>query len=344
MKTIPNILAVDDSRLALTSLEDTFAQQGLTRVTSARSAVEALTILGVGKAVEIREDDGFDLIILDIVMPDMDGIKACKLIKNVDRLKDIPIIIVTGRTDYDSLAEAFQAGAMDYITKPIHAVELMARVRSALTLKAEVDRRKAREQELIEMASRLSQANKELKRLSSLDGLTGVANRRLFDVTLEREWLRSMRQKRSLALIMMDIDFFKLYNDHYGHQAGDECLKKVSSAVQKCLRRPADLLARYGGEEFVALLPDTEQSGAMSLADFVRRGIERLALAHGYSEAAPVVTVSLGAAALIPESRFRPAQLLGAADRALYRAKEKGRNRAVAGSVGPDHDEKGDTQ
>ncbi|KMY66777.1 hypothetical protein AAU61_16225 [Desulfocarbo indianensis] len=341
---MPNILAVDDSRLALTALKDTFTQQGLTSVSTAHSAAEALTILGVGKTVAVKEDEEFDLIILDIVMPDMDGIKACKIIKNVDRLKDVPIIIVTSRTDYDSLAEAFQAGAMDYITKPIHAVELMARVHSALALKAEVDRRKAREQQLIEMTSRLSEANQELKRLSSLDGLTGVANRRLFDVTLEQEWRRSMRQKRSLALVMMDIDFFKLYNDHYGHQAGDECLKQVSAAIQKCLRRPADLLARYGGEEFVALLPDTDLPGAFTLAEYARRGIERLALAHSFSKAAPVVTVSLGVAAIIPENRFKPAQLLGAADQALYRAKEEGRNRAVTGAVEPYLSEKGDRQ
>jgi diguanylate cyclase (GGDEF)-like protein len=333
MKDDPRILLVDDSKLAAAALTSIFTTQGLTNITTAHSAEEAIKTLGVGQAKKQAEDNGFDLILLDIVMPDMDGIKACSLIKSIDRLRDVPVIMTTGRTDFESLHQAFEAGAMDYLTKPINEVELMARVNSALALKAEIDQRKAREKQLLDMTARLSEANKELRRLSSMDGLTGVANRRLFDTTLEREWHRAVRQQTRLAVVMMDIDHFKLYNDHYGHQAGDDCLKQVSTALQTCLRRPGDLLARYGGEEFVALLPETDQAGAMILAGYARKAVENLALPHAESPVAPVVTVSLGVAAVVPQRENKAAKLVEAADKALYRAKKKGRNQTVAGSV-----------
>lgn len=333
MSDAPRILVVDDSKVAAAALASIFTKQGLTNITTAHSAEEAIQTLGVGRAKTPEEDNEFDLILLDIVMPDMDGIKACSLIKGVDRLRDVPVIMTTGRTDFETLREAFEAGAMDYLTKPINKVELMARVNSALALKAEIDQRKAREKQLLDMTARLSVANKELKRLSSMDGLTGVANRRLFDTTLEREWRRAMRQQTRLAIVMMDIDHFKLYNDHYGHQAGDDCLKQVAKALETCLRRPGDLLARYGGEEFVALLPDTDQSGTMLLANYARMAVEKLAMPHADSPVSSVVTVSLGVAAEIPQRESHAAELVEAADKALYRAKKKGRNQVVAGSL-----------
>ncbi len=333
MNDAPRILLVDDSRLALAALESTFNNQGLPNVFTARSAEEALKMLGVGQEDNPDETSGYDLILMDIVMPDMDGIKACQLLKGDDRIRDVPVIITTSRTDFESLHQAFEAGAMDYLTKPINEVELMARVNSALALKAEIDRRKAREQQLLEMTTRLSQANKELKRLSSMDGLTGVANRRLFDNSLDIEWRRAKRSQTRLGIVMMDIDHFKLYNDHYGHLAGDECLKKVAGALQTCLRRPSDLLARYGGEEFVALLPDTDQSGAMLLAKYGRLAVEKLALPHADSPVSEVVTVSLGVAAVVPQNGRKATELVEAADKALYQAKKKGRNQVVASSL-----------
>jgi two-component system chemotaxis family response regulator WspR len=332
MDKAPRILVVDSSKVAAAALASIFTKQGLTNIATAASAAEALALLGADRPVAPENWAEFDLILFDIMMPDMDGIQACGIIKGVERLRDVPVIMTTGRTDFEALRRAFAAGAMDYLTKPINEVELMARVTSALALKAEIDERKAREKQLLELTERLSAANRELRRLSSLDGLTGLANRRLFDAALEREWRRALRQQTQLAIVMMDIDHFKLYNDHYGHLAGDDCLKQVAGALQTCLRRPGDLLARYGGEEFVALLADTDQAGAMLLANYARQAVENLGLPHAKSPVAKVVTVSLGVAATAPQKGLPAAGLVEAADQALYRAKKRGRNQVVAGS------------
>lgn len=341
MNKTPRILVVDESEQSLAELESTFVSRGLTNLATARSAEEAMGLLEVSGNGQPAEELDCDLILMNIAMPGLDGIETCKLIKGDERTRDVPVIMTTSRQDFESLRQAFEAGAMDYLTKPINDVELMARVNSALALKAEIDRRKAREQELLEITAMLSKANQELKRLSSLDGLTGVANRRLFDDTLDIEWRRAVRSQTDLALVMMDIDHFKLYNDHYGHQAGDECLKKVARALQTCLRRPADLLARYGGEEFVALLPETDQAGAGLLAEHARLAVQNLAIPHADSPVAKMVTISLGTASTIPRNGREAEELVQAADQALYQAKNQGRNQVAAGLFPLGRGEKG---
>lgn len=176
----------------------------------------------------------------------------------------------------------------------------------------------------------LERANAALENLARIDGLTQVANRRTFDETLTREWLRLAREKGPLSLVLCDIDCFKKYNDHYGHQAGDECLRQVARILNSCAKRPADMLARYGGEEFVFLLPRTPLEGARILAEKARREVERMGLRHETSVVKPVVTLSLGAASLVPSACCEPEMLVRSADQALYRAKETGRNRVMA--------------
>ncbi|MBA4423570.1 MAG: hypothetical protein C0390_10830 [Syntrophus sp. (in: bacteria)] len=168
-----------------------------------------------------------------------------------------------------------------------------------------------------------------LNRLSRHDGLTGIANRRHFDEYFQQEWKRALREETSLSLIMCDIDFFKNYNDTYGHQAGDDCLRAVAGVLQKGLRRPGDLLARYGGEEFIVVLPGTLREGVLAVAESLRRAVEALAIPHNKSAAAPVVTICLGVSITLPGPGDSPADLLAAADSALYKAKEEGRNRVV---------------
>jgi diguanylate cyclase (GGDEF)-like protein/PAS domain S-box-containing protein len=180
-----------------------------------------------------------------------------------------------------------------------------------------------------ELYQQLEVANQELKRLATLDGLTGLANRRRFDEYIEQEWQRLAREQEPLSLILCDIDFFKLYNDTYGHQAGDDCLKQVATALRHSVKRPADLVARYGGEEFAVILPHTTAAGAFCLAKSIHQQIRQLKLAHPGSTVSQYVTLSLGVAGLIPCSGVTPAKLIAAADAALYEAKTTGRDRVI---------------
>jgi diguanylate cyclase (GGDEF)-like protein len=189
------------------------------------------------------------------------------------------------------------------------------------------------ERVVAERTEQLADANRRLAHLASIDALTGLANYRVLHERLEREWLRALRESSPLSLIMLDIDFFKPYNDTFGHQQGDECLRRVSSVISAHASRPADIAARYGGEEFVVLLADTPEDGAESVAEKVRAAVEELAIPHPGSAAAEIVTVSLGVATRRPGPGREADELITAADRALYRAKREGRNRVVSASL-----------
>lgn len=199
-------------------------------------------------------------------------------------------------------------------------------------LESDLERRQLIEIDLREQKARAEALADELEKLSSLDGLTGIANRRRFDQTLEREWKRAARNNQPLALIMCDIDYFKEYNDLYGHQSGDACLRQLAKLLETSMRRGGDLAARYGGEEFAILLPDTTSANALKLAENLRQNLLQLGLPHEGSRIAPVLTASFGVAALIPQHDSSPDALVSAADRALYVGKDKGRNRVEAAS------------
>ena len=173
------------------------------------------------------------------------------------------------------------------------------------------------------------EAQAELERLATRDGLTSVANRRSFDETLNMEWRRASRESRALSLLMIDVDFFKPYNDTYGHQGGDECLRQVAAAMSGVVKRASDCVARYGGEEFSILMPSTEPEGALIVAERIRAAVEALHLPHSGSKVADHVTVSIGVASMHVGSEGLSAGLVAAADAALYRAKHEGRNRVV---------------
>jgi len=315
------ILIVDDSLKARMLIETMLRAQGYKDLTSVDSARQAFLALSAGEPPS-AECDGFDLILMDFMMPEIDGIQACHQIKSDPRFLDVPIIMVTAEESTESLKEAFDAGAIDYVNKPVNRVELGARVKSALRLKHETDQRKAREFELLELTE-------QLRKLSVVDGLTGIANRRNFDEELARIWRRAQREAAPVSLVLIDIDHFKKYNDHYGHLAGDDCLRRVAQALQHAVKRPFDLVARYGGEEFAVVLPDTGVVGAKRLAEKMRKAVERLDIAHAASTVSRRVTISSGLAAMAPEAAARPEILIAAADACLYEAKLAGRNRVA---------------
>lgn len=319
-----NILIVDDSIVSRALLADMLHEAGYDNIIQAGSMEEVF-------ASFCGDDQPFcqlvDLVLLDIHLPGKNGIEGCRELKQSDQFHDVPIIMISGLEQTDNLEAAFAAGAIDYLTKPPNRLELTVRVNSALKLKGEIDRRKDRERDLLHLTEQLEAANLELQLLSSRDGLTGLANRHAGSDFLSREWLRAAREKKAFSVIMIDIDFFKLYNDSHGHLAGDECLKKVAAALRHGLQRPADLLVRYGGEEFMALLPDTSLEGALSVASTIKEAVAAVGLPHGCSAVSPHVTVSIGIASTVPSLDMPVEQLIAAADRALYRAKQEGRNR-----------------
>lgn len=291
------------------------------------------------KALETAIEVNATIILQDLVMPDIDGMTLLRFYKNHPDTKNIPVIILSSKEDAEIKSDTFANGANDYLVKLPDPIELTARIRAHtrhyLSTKQRDEAYEAMrimQEQLAEANSQLEKHNVELQQLSSQDGLTGIANRRSFDEFLEKEWSRAIRDNNNIeiSLIMIDIDFFKVYNDNYGHQAGDDCLKKVAWALDKCIHRATDLMARYGGEEFVCVLVDTPLDGAMTLAENMRKAIEDAALPHEHSKVANIVSISLGVSILTPSKENLAENLVKAADEALYEAKESGRNKAVA--------------
>lgn len=263
------------------------------------------------KAVELARSKLPDLVLLDIMMPGMDGYEVCRKLKADPLTEDIPVIFITARSEVEDETHGLEVGAIDFITKPVSPPIVKARVRNHIQLKRHADL---------------------LKRMSFMDGLTGIANRRHFDDMLDKSWRRCERLALPMSLVMLDVDHFKLYNDHYGHQGGDDCLKAVAACMAASVARPDDLAARFGGEEFVCLLPSTDAAGAAEVARQVMEGVRALEIPHAVSPVAPFVTISLGVATLSPAQDGRAADgLIARADERLYEAKRAGRNRIVAG-------------
>jgi diguanylate cyclase (GGDEF)-like protein len=326
-----SILVVDDSVGACRSLKAILEAEGFDAVHTAFSTAEAFQLLGMapgGEPITLPE-----AILLDICIPPVDGVQACRLIKARSELSDVPVIMMTGWDTAGQLQAAFAAGAADYLTKPIDPPELLARLHAAVNITTELRRRTVRVDRLLEMQRRAAAELEALRGLASRDEVTGTANRRHFNFLLHQEWSRALRDGTPLGLLMIDVDHFKAYNDAYGHPLGDLCLHQVADALRSALRRPADLLARYGGEEFAVLLPNTPVAGATSVAEAMAQRLADTALPHMASPAG-VVTVCIGAAALTPTATVQPDTLVQVADDALYKAKQQGRNRVMQAEEG----------
>ncbi len=315
-----SILIVDDDNDIRTVLSFRLRAEGFD--------VEAVDSARVAYA-RLNSVDDIDLILLDVLMPGDSGIQACRKIKDNPMTEDIPIVMMSASSDMVHLKEAFEAGAMDYLNKPFNRVELLVRIRSALRLKQAIEQRKMHEKELMETAERLRFTNARLETLSTTDDLTGIYNRRFFDTSLAKEYRHAKRQRGRLALIMVDIDRFKQFNDQYGHQTGDKCLRAVAQELDAAVNRSHDMVARYGGEEFAIILPGATVDGAKALAETLRRRIAGLRISdEGMSESISV-TISAGVSSKIPGTESVPEELVCEADQALYQSKSKGRNRVT---------------
>jgi diguanylate cyclase (GGDEF)-like protein len=269
---------------------------------------------GGEQAIELCHRELPDIVLLDVMMPDADGYDVCRRLKSDPTTRDIPVIFVTARSETEEEIKGLEAGAVDFLTKPVHRGIVLARVRTHVVLR---------------------QQAAKLRDMAMTDVLTGVANRRSIEERLESEWRRCRRNGMPLAVIMVDIDHFKLYNDAFGHHAGDNCLQHIASALKKGLRRPGDLLGRYGGEEFICLLPETTLEHAVKRADELGRSVMALNIVQARTADSPVVTVSRGVSATIPSTEIDLSDLLQVADAMLYDAKRRGRNCTMACPLGP---------
>ena len=309
-------------------IEDTLTSATLVSHQLRKIGIEPIVARDGEMGIEQFKLERPDVILLDIIMPGMDGFEVARRIRQLEQAGEwTPIIFLTARTSDEDLEKGISVGGDDYLIKPVSETVLAAKVRA-------MQRIAQMRYSLLVLTRKLDEANQELTRLSSLDGLTSIANRRQFDETLLREWRRASRQRKPLALLLCDVDKFKQFNDGYGHQVGDECLKAVARTLSSVLRRPADMVARYGGEEFAVILPDTDITGALQVAEGMRSAVEGLRITHRYARGSGVVTVSIGVASVIPgRNEGLSADLLKAADDALYQAKESGRNRIAATAV-----------
>ena len=291
----PTILVVDDMTTTLLLLHDLLKDTYEVKI--AKSGTKALEIL--------ESPNDIDLILLDVEMPDINGYEVCKILKNNEQTKNIPVIFVTARNSEEDEEYGLNLGAIDYITKPFNKTITKLRLKNYLELKMK---------------------NDMLEKLSMYDALTNIRNRRFFDETFEKTFSEIKRDKKSLAVLMIDIDFFKPYNDNYGHGQGDETLRKVAKALEKTIKRASDFVARYGGEEFVILLKDINKDGVEAVANNLLNAIRELKITHEFSKIENYVTVSIGVSYYNSSSDITKLELLLKADETLYNVKNSGRN------------------
>ncbi len=296
----PRLLLVDDQPINIQLMHQVFS--GECQLFMATSGEQALALC---------TNQQPDLLLLDVEMPGMDGFEVCRRLKQQENTRAIPVIFITAHTDPALETRGLETGAVDFITKPVNPSVLRARTRTHLLLKYQSD---------------------ALRELAFLDGLTAIHNRRHFDQQLALEWARSRRNGATISLILLDVDYFKRYNDSYGHQAGDDCLRATAQIIKHSVKRETDTVARYGGEEFICLLPETSHAYAIELAHAIEQRVRARGLPHKTSAVAEVVSVSLGVASCSSPQGEAQA-LVALADAQLYRAKHEGRARVCAAEL-----------
>lgn len=288
------ILVVDDNISVIKMLSSILQSQG--------DIIFATT----GEAgIKLAKERKPNLILLDIEMPGISGYEVCRFLKRDPETSETPVIFVTAHTSMEKEIEALEAGAVDFITKPMNPLVVQARVKTHL---------------------KLQEYNENIRKIAERDGLTGLYNRRYFDEMMDKEIQRHRRQQNFLTLAIIDVDHFKAYNDTYGHQAGDSCLKRIASSIRDSAQRAGEISARYGGEEFAVILPNVDDDNALKYGSWLCNKINELELPHKKSPTSDHVTISIGLCAVIPDGDFDKDKFISLADQALYEAKDKGRN------------------
>ncbi|MBP0029732.1 MAG: diguanylate cyclase [Roseofilum sp. Guam] len=318
-----NILIVDDLPDNLRLLSKMLTQQGY----KVRKAING------EMAIASCTAQPPDLILLDINMPGMNGYQVCDTLKSSPMTAQIPIIFLSALDEANHKLQAFKSGGLDYITKPFQVEEVLARVEHQLSLCYQQNKLKEELEQLKEEVNQRQQTQQNLERLVTVDELTQLSNRRHFNDYLKQEWKRLFSlpsytggYPQALSLILADVDYFKLYNDTYGHLKGDQCLQKVAQAMKQVVTYSGSLVARYGGEEFAVILPNASSDYALQVAELIRMQVKALKIPHSQSIVSSYVTVSLGVACRFPDSDLSPEDLISSADKALYHAKQQGRN------------------
>ena len=307
--------------------DDPLVAEALRQMLTGENDIEFHYCSSPKSAMEIAEQVNPTVILLDMVMPDIDGLTLLRYLRANNLTAQIPIVALSMQEESKLKAKVFSSGGNDYLIKLPDKTEMLARLRYHSQSYVRLLQRDEAYRALRVSQKKLAESNLQLQKLASMDGLTGIANRRQFDDALLIEWRRSARNNEWLSLIMIDIDYFKLCNDHYGHQFDDDVLRKVAQKPQQSLHRPADIVARYGGEELVVMLPNTDIEGGKLMAETMRTEIEALQIKHAKSHVSEYISISAGVATTVPDSDTESSSLLKLADRALYDAKEQGRNR-----------------
>jgi two-component system chemotaxis family response regulator WspR len=285
------------------------------------------------EALAVAESVNPTVILLDLLMPNIDGISAIKMFRTNVYTQEIPIVVLSSKEDAAMKAQAFAAGANDYLVKMPDKVELVARVVYHSLACIHKKQRDDAYRALRESQRKMEEKNIQLMQQSSIDGLTGISNRRHFDELLTGIWGNAQRTSTAIAIIMIDIDYFKLFNDKYGHIDGDDCLKVVARVLSEDIPRATDFIARYGGEEFAVVLFATDSDGAAIVAERLRKNVAELQIPNEDSKVSDYVSISAGVASTIPVPEAGQTQLIEAADAALYKAKEKGRNQVITSEM-----------
>ncbi|TBR37912.1 diguanylate cyclase [Marinomonas agarivorans] len=291
------ILIVDDQTINIRVMHDILKED-----------YEVLMATDGQTAIDLCHSQLPDLILLDVVMPDMSGHDICKKLVSDPVTEHIPIIFVTSHSQDIDESFGLELGAVDFISKPINPITVKARIKNHLALKLQ---------------------NDYLRSMAHIDGLTSVFNRRRFDEEINLSWRHCQREHQPLSLILIDLDYFKLFNDRYGHIAGDACLKSIAQALKNMPHRPRDLFARYGGEEFAYILPNTHADGAQHCAKRILNTIRELNIPHSESDVTHFMTVSVGVSTVIPDKTLSLLDFIEHTDQALYQAKLNGRNQFV---------------